>query len=107
MTNNEIYLAIIVMSLTNYLTRLFPFIFFLKKDPPKIVVYVETYFPPVIMTILIFYSIKDVNLTVYPYGLKELIAIVFTATIHLWKNNYLVSIFGGTIFYMLLVQNIN
>jgi len=53
MTNNEIYLAIIVMSLTNYLTRLFPFIFFLKKDPPKIVVYIETYFPPVIMTILI------------------------------------------------------
>ena len=105
MTNNEIYLAILVMSLTNYLTRLFPFIFFLKNDPPKIIVYIETYFPPVIMTILIFYSIKDISFTNYPYGLKEMLAIVFTAAIHLWRNNYLVSIFGGTLFYMFLVQN--
>jgi len=107
MSNFEIYLAILVMSITNYLTRLFPFIFFIKKDPPKIVVYIETYFPPVIMTILIFYSIKDIEFTSYPYGLKELIAIFFTASIHIWKNNYLVSIFGGTIFYMFLVQGIN
>jgi len=107
MTNNEIYLAIVVMSFTNYLTRLFPFIFFIKKDPPKIVVYIETYFPPVIMTILIFYSIKDIQFISYPYGLKEIIAILFTTSIHLWKNNYLVSIVGGTIFYMLLVQNIS
>ena len=104
MTNNEIYLAIIVMSLTNYLTKLFPFIFFIKKDPPNIIVFIETYFPPVIMTILIFYSVKDINFTVYPYGIKELIAIIFTATIHIWKNNYLVSIFGGTMLYMFLVQ---
>jgi len=104
MTNNEIYLAIIVMSLTNYFTRIFPFIFFNKKEPPKIIVYIETYFPPVIMTILIFYSVKDISFANYPYGLKEILAIVFTTSIHLWKNNYLVSIFGGTIFYMLLVQ---
>jgi len=104
MSNNEIYLAILVMSFTNYLTRLFPFVFFIKKDPPKIIVYIETYFPPVIMTILIFYSIKDIEFTSYPYGLLELTAIAFTSFIHIWKNNYLVSIFGGTIFYMLLVQ---
>ena len=70
-------------------------------------VFIETYFPPVIMTILIFYSIKDIQITSYPYGLKELIAIGFTFFIHIWRNNYLISIFGGTIFYMLLVQNIN
>lgn len=104
MTNNEIYLAILVMAFTNYLTRLFPFIFFIKNDPPKIIVYIETYFPPVIMTILIFYSIKDINLSIYPHGVKEFAAILFTAGIHLWKNNYLVSIFGGTLFYMFLVQ---
>ena len=104
MSNNEIYLAIIVMSLTNYLTRLFPFIFFNKKDPPQIIVYIERYFPPVIMTILIFYSIKDVPFMAYPYGLKELISIAFTIFLHIWKNNYLISIFGGTLLYMFLVQ---
>ncbi len=105
MTNSEIYLAIVVMALTNYLTRLFPFIFFSKKEPPKVIIYIETYFPPVIMTILIFYSIKDIHFTIYPYGLKELMSILFTISIHLWKNNYLISIFGGTLFYMFLVQS--
>ena len=76
----------------------------MKKDPPKIVVYVETYFPPVIMTILIFYSIRDVHFTSYPYGLTELITIAFTVFMHIWKNNYLLSIFGGTLLYMFLVQ---
>ena len=105
MTNNEIYLAIIVMTFMNFLTRVFPFIFFLKKDPPPIIVYIETYFPPVIMTILVFFTIKDVNLTIFPYGLKEISAILFTAFLHIWKKNYLISIFLGTLFYMFLVQS--
>ena len=105
MTNNEIYLAIIVMTFMNFLTRVFPFIFFLKKDPPPIIIYIETYFPPVIMTILVFFTIKDVDLAVFPYGLKEISAILLTAFLHIWKKNYLVSIFLGTLFYMFLVQN--
>lgn len=105
MTNNEIYLAIIVMTFMNFLTRVFPFIFFLKKDPPPIIVYIETYFPPVIMTILVFFTIKDVNLTIFPYGLQEISAILFTAFLHIWKKNYLISIFLGTLYYMFLVQS--
>lgn len=106
MSSSEIYLAIVVMALTNFLTRVFPFIFFSKKEPPKFLVFIETYFPPVIMTILIVYSLKDINFTIAPYGFKEIVSVVFTAFIHIWKNNYLVSIFGGTIFYMVLVQYI-
>ncbi|MGB5868481.1 MAG: AzlD domain-containing protein [Arcobacteraceae bacterium] len=105
MTNNEIYLAIVVMTFMNFLTRVFPFIFFLKKDPPPMIVYIETYFPPVIMTILVFFTIKDVDLAVFPYGFKEISAILFTAFLHIWKNNYLVSIFLGTLYYMFLVQS--
>ena len=104
MQNSEIYLAIIVMAGVNFFTRIFPFIFFRKKEPPKIIVYIENYFPPVIMSILIIYSLKDINFSLMPYGLKELGAVVFTALLHLKFNNYLVSIFSGTIFYMFLVQ---
>ncbi|HCE74249.1 MAG TPA: branched-chain amino acid transporter AzlD, partial [Lachnospiraceae bacterium] len=38
------------------------------------------------------------------HGLPELLAIAVTAGLHLWKKNMLLSIAGGTIVYMLLVQ---
>ena len=37
-------------------------------------------------------------------GLPEAIAIVFVVLLHLWKRQMLISIAGGTICYMVLVQ---
>ena len=65
---------------------------------------IEKYFPSVIMTILIVYTLKDVEFIQFPYGLKEIGGIIFTAILHLTLKNYLISIFAGTIFYMVLVQ---
>ena len=104
MSNIELYAAIAVMAGVNFFTRLFPFLFFRKNVLPLSLVYVQKYFPAVIMTILIFYSIKDISFTQMPYGMKEIVSIVFTAILHLGIKNYLISIFGGTICYMALVQ---
>ncbi len=104
MSYYEIYFAIAIMSVVNIFTRAFPFLFFRNSEPPKIIMYIEKYFPAVIMTILILYSLKDINFHQTPYGLKEISGVIFTGCIHLLIKNYLVSIFGGTIFYMFLVQ---
>ena len=104
MSNYEIYIAIAIMTLVNFFTRVFPFLFFRKKDLPSYIVFVENFFPPIIMTILIVYSVKDINFSVMPYGLKEIASIIFTAILHISIKNYLISIFSGTIFYMFLVQ---
>ncbi|RXJ87754.1 branched-chain amino acid transporter permease [Arcobacter sp. CECT 8985] len=104
MDNTQIFIAIAIMSLVNYFTRVFPFIFFMKKQPPKFVVFIERFFPAVIIVILIVYTLKDTDFSLYPYGLKEILGIFFTAILHLSIKNYLISIFGGTIFYMALVQ---
>lgn len=104
MNNNEIYLAIILMALVNLFTRALPFIFFRKKELPVVLIYIEKYFPAVIMTILVVFTLKDVSFIDAPYGLKEIGAIAFTGMLHLVFKNYLVSIFAGTIFYMFLVQ---
>ncbi|MEA2019403.1 MAG: AzlD domain-containing protein [Campylobacterota bacterium] len=104
MSNNELFLAIIVMTLANFITRVFPFLFFAKKEPPKIIAFIANSFPPIIMTILIFYTLGNIDFTVAPYGTKELLAILVTAFLHIRFNNYLISIFMGTIFYMILVQ---
>lgn len=53
---------------------------------------------------LIVYCLKNVNVTSYSYGLPELIAIIVTVLLHKWKKQMLVSIAGGTICYMMLVQ---
>ena len=104
MSNYEIYIAIAIMTVVNYFTRVFPFLFFRKNDLPAYILFIEKYFPSVIMTILIFYTLKDINFSLVPYGMKELGSIVFTALLHLIFKNYLVSIFIGTLFYMGLVQ---
>jgi branched-subunit amino acid transport protein AzlD len=104
MTSYEIYLAIFIMTVVNYFTRVFPFLFFRKNDVPPYILFIEKYFPSVIMSILIFYTLKDINFSLEPYGLKEIGAIIFTAVLHLTFKNYLVSIFVGTILYMGLVQ---
>ena len=104
MSNYEIYIAIAIMTVVNYFTRVFPFLFFRKNDLPSYILFIEKYFPSVIMTILIFYTLKDINFSLVPYGIKEIGGIVFTALLHLIFKNYLVSIFIGTLFYMGLVQ---
>lgn len=104
MSNYEIYIAIIIMAVVNYFTRVFPFLFFRKNELPSYIVFIERFFPAVIMTILIVYSIRDIDFTLVPYGVKELGAILFTAVLHILLKNYLISIFIGTIFYMGLVQ---
>lgn len=104
MSNMELYIAIAIMAIVNILTRVFPFVFFAKNDLPKSLEFIEKFFPATIMTILVFYTLKDVDFTLYPYGIKEVGGIIFTAFLHLTLKNYLVSIFLGTIFYMALVQ---
>lgn len=104
MSNLELYAAIAVMAGVNFLTRIFPFLFFRKKELPTLIEYIQKYFPAVIMMILVFYSIKDVSFTQMPYGMKEIASILFTAILHISVKNYLISIFGGTLCYMGLVQ---
>lgn len=104
MFETELLLPILVMSFANFITRVFPFLFFTKKESPKVVSFIANSFPPIIMTILIFYTLGKIDFTLAPYGFKELLAILVTAFLHIRFKNYLVSIFLGTLFYMCLVQ---
>jgi branched-subunit amino acid transport protein AzlD len=104
MNNTEIIFAIAIMSLVNYFTRVTPFLFFKKNELPQSLVFIERFFPATIMMILIFYSIKDIDFITYPYGMKELLSIIITIGLHLSLKNYLISIFLGTVSYMILIQ---
>ena len=55
---------------------------------------------------ILVYCLKNVSLIAAPHGIPELLAIAAVVGLHLWKKNTLLSIFGGTAIYMILVQAI-
>ena len=88
------------------LTRFLPFLILPEdKTPPAAVTYLGTVLPYAVIGLLVVYCLKDAVFTSW-HGLPELIAIVFIVALHKWKKNTLLSIAGGTILYMILVQNI-
>jgi len=56
------------------------------------------------MGLLVVYCLKNVNILTGSHGLPEFLAIAFVVALHLWKRQMLLSISGGTVCYMLLVQ---
>ena len=98
-------LLITVAVLVTMATRFLPFLIFgEKRKTPPIIEYLGKVLPCAIMGMLVVYCLKDVSFLSAPFGLPELIACVVVAALHVWKRNSLLSIGGGTVCYMLLVQ---
>lgn len=86
-------------------TRFLPFLVFREGRPtPAFVSYLGAALPAAIFAMLVVYCLRDVSWFSGTHGLPELIAVAVTAGLHLWKRNMLLSIAGGTVCYMLLVQ---
>ena len=79
-------------------------VFSSKKPTPKFIQYLGKALPGAIFGMLVVYCLKNVNILAGTHGLPELAAIVVTVCLHLWKKQMLLSIAGGTICYMLIIQ---
>ncbi len=95
-------LAVPLLALVILATRAFPFVLFSRRDPPRIIRFVERFIPPMVMAVLVVYCLKDVEWATWPSGIRELSALALVVLLHLWKKNAMLSIFGGTAFFMLL-----
>ena len=103
MTLSQQIITIAAVALATMLTRFLPFILFpAGKKTPAFVSYIGKVLPAAVFGLLVVYCLKGVHLFSWPFGLPELIAVV--AVLHLKWRQMLVSIAGGTIVYMLLVQ---
>ncbi len=107
----ESILIIAVVAGVTFFTRLVPFALFGRTDePPRLVKRLGEILPPAVIGILVVYCLRNIRFT----GLGSLaelgtflppfLAIGVVILLHLWKRNNLLSIGGGTIFYMILVQ---
>ncbi len=105
MTMTEQVITIALCVLGTMATRFLPFLLFRpKKETPRYIRYLGKALPSAIFGMLVVYCLKNVNILTGSHGLPELIAIVLVVALHLWKRNMLLSIAGGTVCYMLLVQ---
>ena len=107
LTAAEALASIAVMSAVTFLTRALPFLLFDRGEhPPKIVLYLGKVLPPAIIAMLIVYCLKGVSFATPAGWVPALLSCGAVVLLHLWKGNDLLSIFGGTILYMALVQGV-
>ena len=105
MTVTQQIITVAVVVFATMLTRYIPFVVFPAGKPtPKYISYLGTVLPSAVFGLLVVYCLKDVSILTGSHGLPELIAIAVVVALHLWKRQMLLSIAGGTVCYMLLVQ---
>ena len=68
--------------------------------------YLPFLLPAAVFGLLVIYCLRNVSVLSAPYGIPELLSIALVVFLHLWKRQMLLSIAGGTIFYMILVQTL-
>ena len=101
----HVLLQILVMAAVTAVLRFLPFLMFRNgENRPGVVSYLGTVMPYAVMGMLVVYCLKNVSLLAAPHGIPEAIALAAVVALHLWRRSTLLSIFGGTAVYMLLVQ---
>ena len=107
LTPSQTMIMIFAIAIGTFLTRSLPFLLFPEgRKVPDYVNYLGEVLPYAMIGLLVVYCLKNVSLTTVPFGAPELIAIVSIIILHTWKHNTLLSIAGGTILYMVLVQQV-
>lgn len=105
MTLTQQLITILMVILGTMLTRYLPFLLFPGNKPtPKYIQYLGNVLPAAVFGLLIVYCLKDTGFLSASHGIPELISIALVVVLHLWKRQMLLSIAGGTLCYMLLVQ---
>jgi len=102
--NGYIWAVIFAMAAATFVSRAAPFMFLGPFAESPAIRFLGRGTPPIILTLLVIYCLKDVAVTTSPYGLPEGIALAVTIGLHALFRNALVSIGVGTGAYMAIVQ---
>lgn len=104
-TTLQLFIFFAIVSAGTILTRALPFFLFPDhKEIPKFVKYLANVLPYTIIGMLVVYCLKNISFLQSPHAIPEAISIILIVLLHIWKKNTLLSIGGGALIYMLLVQ---
>ena len=99
-----ILMALIMVGITAAL-RFIPFLVFGgSRQTPAYIEYLGKVLPYALMGMLVVYCLRSVPIAAAPHGIPELISVALVVGLQIWRRNTLISILGGTVCYMLLVQ---
>lgn len=105
MNDTYVLLVILVAAVVTMLIRFAPFILFSRgEELPGWIQYLGNILPPAVMSVLLVYCLRGIDLTSASHSIPELVSVAVVVLLHLWKRNTLLSIGVGTVLYMMLVQ---
>lgn len=104
MNNQQAIVAIAVISLVTAALRFAPFVLLAGRTTPRWIVYLGRVLPYSVMGMLVVYCLRGTSFGSVSAWLPQLIAGAVVVISYVLKRNTLISIIGGTVCYMLLVQ---
>lgn len=105
MTLSEQLIIIAMVALGTMVMRFLPFLIFPAGRPtPRYIQYLGKVLPGAIFGMLVIYCLKNVSPLAAPHGIPELLSIAVVVVLHLWKKQMILSMAGGTLLYMVLIQ---
>ena len=112
LTASEALVATFAIGVMMLLLRLLPFVIFARRKTPAFFSFIEKFIPAVSIAVLFLVCFKERTTdllfksasptTEIPSLIATIVASLVTTLLHLWKSNAMISIFGGTILYMVL-----
>ncbi|MDT9684660.1 AzlD domain-containing protein [Streptomyces sp. TRM76323] len=100
------FAVVAVISLVTVALRAAPFVVLGKLAANGYLRYLGEKMPTGVMVLLVAYTIKDLDVTAYPYGLPKLVSLSLAAVMYWKTDNALLSIGGGVALYMILVNGV-
>ena len=104
MTEKQIVISIVIMSLVTIAIRFLPFIVFADKELPRWISKLEKTLPFAVIGMLVVYCLKDTSFDSAAGYVPSLLALLAVGISYVWKRNTLLSIVVGTVLYMVLIQ---
>ena len=105
MNSGYIALVILVMAFVTAGLRFLPFMIFGNEQRvPRFVKYLGDVLPYGIMGMLVVYCLRNTQFDSPSSYAPQLIASAAVIITYVWKKNTLLSIVGGTVLYMIMVQ---
>lgn len=107
MTASVITRSLLIIAICAVITfgeRALPFAVFGRREVPSVVTYLGKLLPSAVIAALVVYCLRYTSFSVSSQWVPPLAAAALTALLHLWRKNTLLSVVGGTVCYMLLVQ---
>jgi len=107
MTELHTWGIVAVAALVTAALRFLPFLIFNdNRTIPPLIEKLGRILPYAIMGMLVVYCFKGISFASLSGFLPALLAAALVCLLHVWKRNNLLSIIGGTVFYMLLLRTV-